>query len=47
MYYITYTMASLDLPDIYALARGHGHIYQANPPGHGITILQIAISCVW
>ena len=33
--YITYTMATRDLPDIYALARGaaqgRGHIYQANP----------------
>jgi len=32
----SYTMARRDLPDIYALARepqarGHGHIYQANP----------------
>ena len=34
--YITYTMATRDSPDIYALARGpqargRGHIYQANP----------------
>ena len=32
----SYTMATRDLPDIYALARGpqargRGHIYQANP----------------
>ena len=33
MVYITYTMATRDLPDIYALALGLGHIYiyQANP----------------
>ena len=24
-------MDKRDLPDIYALARGRGHIYQANP----------------
>jgi len=30
--YITYTMSTRDLPDIYALARGpRAYIYQANP----------------
>ena len=29
--YITYTMTTQDSLDIYALARGRGHIYQANP----------------
>jgi len=29
--YNCYIMARRDLPDIYALARGHGNIYQANP----------------
>ena len=28
--YITYTMATRVLPDIYSLAQGLGHIYQAN-----------------
>ena len=26
-----YNMGKRELPDIYALARGRGHIYQANP----------------
>ena len=27
----SYNMGKRDLPDIYALARGRGHTYQANP----------------
>ena len=44
MVYITYTMATSDLPDIYAQAQGpqaqgRGHIYiRKIPSGHGITI---------
>ena len=53
MEYITYTMATWDLPDIYAHALGFaalglGHIYQANPswPWYNYYIFQYSIICV-
>ena len=30
-------MGKRDLPNVYALARGHGHIYQAIPIAHVIS----------
>ena len=34
---ISYNMGKRDLPDIYALARGRGHIYQEIPIAHVIS----------